>query len=195
VSKPAQPRPAAEPQLPFLLTTVAKESGSKVRRFAKPLILGVLAVDVVLGAIFVVHQGSGEGTHRNPASAMSIPDSSANDGTLVSDDAERPEGGVPVRVSVPEVTMRGNIVRMVPPARPAGFRRQDHESVLLQATVGRNGQVLGTRVVSGDPKLAKAATDAVKLWRYKPYLVNGQPADVETQITVEFNSSDNRSTR
>jgi protein TonB len=84
---------------------------------------------------------------------------------------------------------------MVPPSRPAGLGRQENESVLLQATVGRDGQVLGTRVVRGDPKLAKAATDAVKLWRYKPYLVNGQPADVDTQITVDFNSSDNRSAR
>ena len=50
-------------------------------------------------------------------------------------------------------------------------------------------------MIDGNRQLAKAATDAVMQWRYKPYLVNGQPADVETQITVNFNSAANRPSR
>jgi protein TonB len=100
-----------------------------------------------------------------------------------------------MRVSVPESTMRNRIVRMVPASQPEGIDLPEKESVLLRATVGRDGHVLGTKVIRGDQKLAKAATDAVKQWRYKPYLVDGQPADVETQITVNFNPSDNRPAR
>jgi protein TonB len=91
--------------------------------------------------------------------------------------------------------MRNHIVRMVQATKPDGVKLPERESVLLRATVGRDGHVLGARLLSGDEKLAKAATDAVKQWRYKPYLVDGQPADVETQITVNFNPSDNRPTR
>ena len=61
--------------------------------------------------------------------------------------------------------------------------------------IGRDGSVRQVKVIDGDRTLAKAATDAVKQWRYKPYLVNGQPADVETQITVNFNSAENRPAR
>jgi protein TonB len=126
---------------------------------------------------------------------MSIPESSADDGTLVTDDAERSQGRVPMLVSVPASTMRDNIVRMVPPTAPVGAETIKNETVLLNATIGRDGSVRSLRLVDGDRKLAKAATDAVMQWRYKPYLVNGQPADVETQITVNFNSAANRPAR
>jgi general secretion pathway protein A len=204
-ARQAQARPAnATPAMagavagrsPFVVKT-AKPATSRARKFAKPIIFGVLAVDIVLGAIFVIHQGNRTDPNSKPASAsvMSIPDSSANDGTVVSDEAERPQSGVPMRVSVPESTMRANIVQMVPPSLPEGFPDDTEETVRMQAVIGRDGRVRNTRVLSGDPNLASMAADAVKQWRYKPYLVNGQPADVETQITVNFNSADNHPAR
>ena len=42
------------------------------------------------------------------------------------------------------------------------------------------------KVLSGDGQLAKAATDAVKQWKYKPYLLNGEPVEIQTQITINF---------
>jgi protein TonB len=42
------------------------------------------------------------------------------------------------------------------------------------------------KTVSGDGQLAKAATDAVKQWKYKPYLLNGEPVEIQTQITINF---------
>jgi TonB family protein len=211
-SPPTRPRTATPPTQPgkaaYVLTpsargpyvvkkAVPKDSGSKMRRIAKPIIFGVLAVDIALGAIFVIHQHSGASSDGKPAAAsvMSIPESSAEDGTLVTDDAERAQGGVPMRVSVPASTMQENIVRMVPATRPAGTGMIENDKVLLNATINRDGSVRSVRVIDGDRKLAKAATDAVMQWRYKPYLVNGQPADVETQITVNFNSAANRPAR
>jgi general secretion pathway protein A len=183
---------------PYLVKKAAlNNSRPKVRRMAKPIIFGVLAVDFALGAIFLIHQRSGADSDERPATAsvMSMPESSAEDGTLVTEEAERSQSGVPMRVSVPASTMRNNIVRMVPPTKPAGVATSENETVLLNATIGRDGRVRSARVIDGDRQLAKAATDAVLQWRYKPYLVNGQPADVETQITVNFNSAANRPAR
>jgi protein TonB len=42
------------------------------------------------------------------------------------------------------------------------------------------------KALGGDPLLARAAIDAVKQWEYKPYYLNGQPTEVQTQITVNF---------
>ncbi|HUQ49306.1 MAG TPA: energy transducer TonB [Terriglobales bacterium] len=59
-------------------------------------------------------------------------------------------------------------------------------SVVLQATISKNGNIENLRLVNGHPMLVPAAMDAVKQWRYKPYLLNGDPVEVETQITVNF---------
>ena len=59
-------------------------------------------------------------------------------------------------------------------------------TVRLEAIVGKDGSVKKLKVVSGDPLLAKAATDAVSHWRYKPTLLIGTPVEVETEIDVIF---------
>lgn len=59
-------------------------------------------------------------------------------------------------------------------------------SVLLRAIIGENGNVCNLRVVSGDPLLAASAMAAVRQWQYKPYMINGQPVNVDTTITVTF---------
>ena len=58
--------------------------------------------------------------------------------------------------------------------------------VTLQAVVGRDGKVVAIHVLQGHRLLRGAASDAVRQWRYRPYLVNGQPADVATIVTVNF---------
>ena len=67
-------------------------------------------------------------------------------------------------------------------ARQAGIQGQ----VLLQATIGRDGTIQNLLAVNGHPMLVPAAIDAVRQWRYRPYLLNDQPVEVETQITVNF---------
>jgi protein TonB len=56
----------------------------------------------------------------------------------------------------------------------------------LEAIVGTDGLVKKLTVMSGDPVLVKAATDAVSRWRYKPTVLNGTPVEVETEIDVNF---------
>ena len=54
------------------------------------------------------------------------------------------------------------------------------------ATISKNGDISEVKVLSGDSQLSHAAVDAVKQWKYKPYLLNGEPVDIQTQITVNF---------
>jgi TonB family protein len=59
-------------------------------------------------------------------------------------------------------------------------------TVVLQATISKSGAIENLRVVSGPPMLQMAAMEAVRGWRYKPYLLNGEPIEVETQVNVVF---------
>ncbi len=59
-------------------------------------------------------------------------------------------------------------------------------SVELLATVSKDGNITHIKVISGDTQLAKAASDAVKQWKYKPYKLNGEPVEIQTQVTVNF---------
>ena len=59
-------------------------------------------------------------------------------------------------------------------------------TVVMQATISQSGTIENLRVVSGPAMLQRAALDAVKEWRYRPYLLNGEPVEVETTINVVF---------
>jgi periplasmic protein TonB len=83
--------------------------------------------------------------------------------------------------------MEGNLVRKVLPIYPPLARSTGVQgSVLLQAIIGRDGKIEHVQVVSGHPLLSKAAVDAVAQWLYRPYYLNDQPVEVETQVTVNF---------
>jgi periplasmic protein TonB len=58
--------------------------------------------------------------------------------------------------------------------------------VILQATIDTKGNLTNLRIVQGDPILVAAAVDAVKKWRYRPYILNGEPVDVDTTIKIQF---------
>jgi periplasmic protein TonB len=59
-------------------------------------------------------------------------------------------------------------------------------AVQLLATISKTGSISTVKVLSGDTNLARAAVDAVKQWKYKPYLLDGAPVEIQTQITVNF---------
>jgi len=59
-------------------------------------------------------------------------------------------------------------------------------SVVLQAVISKEGVIENLRVVTGHPMLVPPAIDAVRQWRYRPYILNNEPVEVETQITVNF---------
>jgi protein TonB len=61
--------------------------------------------------------------------------------------------------------------------------------VVLHALISKQGTIEDLKVISGPPMLTGAAVDAVKRWRYKPYLLSGEPTEVETTINVNFTFS------
>jgi protein TonB len=61
--------------------------------------------------------------------------------------------------------------------------------VILDATIGKDGTVENLKVLSGPAPLQQSALDSVRQWKYKPYLLNGDPVEVETKITVVYSLS------
>jgi periplasmic protein TonB len=59
-------------------------------------------------------------------------------------------------------------------------------TVVLQAVIGKDGSIQNLKAVSGHPMLIQSALDAVRQWKYRPTYLNGQPVEVDTQITVNF---------
>jgi len=57
---------------------------------------------------------------------------------------------------------------------------------VLEAVIGKDGSIQNLRVITGHPLLIKAAQDAVSQWRYKPTMLNGEPVEVVTTVTVNF---------
>lgn len=93
----------------------------------------------------------------------------------------------PVRVRVSESVSQAFLYKKVSPEYPPEARKRHIEGqVVLKAEISKEGDITSLIVVSGDPVLVPAALDAVRLWKYRPYLLNGQPASVETQVTVNF---------
>jgi len=90
-------------------------------------------------------------------------------------------------VSVSQGVSRGLLIKKVPPTYPPSALRLGVEgTVELMATISKNGDISQVKVLSGDSQLTKAATDAVKQWKYKPYLLNGEPVEMQTQVSIIF---------
>ncbi|MFZ0336694.1 MAG: energy transducer TonB [Terracidiphilus sp.] len=83
--------------------------------------------------------------------------------------------------------MEGMLINKVLPVYPAPARAMRVAGrVELQATISRDGTIEHLRVVDGPVLLQAAALEAVRQWRYRPYLLNGEPVEVETTINVDF---------
>ncbi len=90
-------------------------------------------------------------------------------------------------VNVSKGVSQGLLFKQVQPKYPPNALRLRIEgAVELMATISKSGSISAVSVLSGDPQLAHAALDAVKQWKYKPYLLNGSPVEIQTQITVKF---------
>ena len=80
-----------------------------------------------------------------------------------------------------------NLLHQVKPGYPQLARTARVQgSVILEAIIDREGRVENLKVLSGRPLLVRAACEAVQQWRYRPTLLNGQPVEVLTQVTVNF---------
>lgn len=93
----------------------------------------------------------------------------------------------PQKIQIPSGTSQGLLLHKVQPTYPPLARQARVQgTVVLHALIGKDGTIQDLKVVSGHPMLTAAAIEAVKLWRYKPYLLNGEPVLVETTINVNF---------
>ena len=83
--------------------------------------------------------------------------------------------------------MEGNLIHKVRPEYPPLARQARIQgAVVLQAIISREGTIENLQALSGHPMLIPAALAAVRQWRYRPYMLNGSPVEVETQVTVNF---------
>jgi protein TonB len=103
--------------------------------------------------------------------------------------ASSSEVGLPRRIRVGGNVQQANLISQTDPVYPEIAQQAGIEgTVLLEAIVGKDGSVVNSRVVNSlaHPFLVDAARDAVKQWRYKPTLLNGEPIEVVTTVAVKF---------
>jgi periplasmic protein TonB len=96
----------------------------------------------------------------------------------------------PKRVRISQGVTRGLLIQKIePPYPPVARAARVQGQVVLAAIISKTGEIQNLVLVSGHPMLVPAAIDAVKRWRYRPFLLNGEPVEVETTIIVTFQLS------
>ena len=146
-------------------------------------------------APLVVKGGTAAAAHKAPAAAdapaPSIMGIAATGAGAPPPDLVSGAGSAPKPIlqtlSVSQGVSRGLLMKKVQPVYPTSALTMRIEgAVELQATISKTGDITHVKALSGNPQLTKAATDAVKQWKYKPYLLNGEPVEIQTEITVNF---------
>ena len=108
-------------------------------------------------------------------------------GSIISSSAPPPKVATPQKLRVSQGVAEGNLLRKIEPQYPQMAKVAHIQGdVILAATISKNGTIENLHQISGHPILVQAAMEAVKQWRYKPYLLNGEPVEVETTIKVSF---------
>ena len=92
-----------------------------------------------------------------------------------------------VNTRISQGVAQGLLIKRVQPVYPAqALSMHIQGAVELLATISKDGNVTNLKQLSGDAMLGRAAMDAVKQWKYRPYLLNGEPLEIQTEITVNF---------
>ncbi|HWF06503.1 MAG TPA: energy transducer TonB [Candidatus Angelobacter sp.] len=93
----------------------------------------------------------------------------------------------PIRIRISSGIASSLKIKDVTPIYPDAAKQKGIEGdVILVATINTDGTVENLRVVQGNPILTVSALDAVRQWKYKPYILNGKPAEAETTIKIQF---------
>lgn len=118
-----------------------------------------------------------------------LPESNASDSALagiVSTNVAVPKA-MPETLEVSQGVSQGLLVKKIAPTYPpTALQLRKQGAVELLATVSKEGTITKVKVLSGDSILARAAVDAVRQWKYRPFLLNAEPVQIETQITINF---------
>jgi protein TonB len=105
---------------------------------------------------------------------------------LVSMPSSVPQPG-PETLKISQGVSQGLLIKKVAPLYPPrAMKARMQGPVQLLATISKDGDITKVKLLNGEPLLAQAAIDAVKQWKYKPYYLNSQPMEIQTQITVNF---------
>lgn len=108
-------------------------------------------------------------------------------GGLLSSEPRSPRVASPTHIRVAQGVMRSFLITKENPSYPPEAERQHVDgTVLLRINIDKNGNVSTVEPVTGHPLLIPAAIDAVKQWKYKPYLLNQTPVEVETTVLIKF---------
>ncbi|MGB9204212.1 MAG: TonB family protein [Terriglobales bacterium] len=139
---------------------------------------------------------SNAGTTQGEEPAPQLPGplavASANDSSLNGLMAASPSLPKPALATlrISQGVSQGLLIKRVQPKYPqAALAAHTQGAVQIQAFINQEGSVVNLKVLSGDPVLARAALEAVRQWRYKPYYLDGQPVEIETQITINFKTN------
>ncbi len=90
-------------------------------------------------------------------------------------------------MNVSQGVSQGLLIKKVQPTYPRNALALRIEGpVELMETISKTGDITHIKILSGDPQLTRAAAEAVKQWKYKPYLLNGEPVEIQTQVTINF---------
>jgi protein TonB len=101
-----------------------------------------------------------------------------------------PKLEAPKRVRISQGVTQGLLIHKIEPVYPKiALMARITGVVQLHAIIGRDGNIKELEAISGHPMLIPAAIDAVKQWHYRPYLLNGEAVEVETNVTVTFQIS------
>ncbi len=205
-SSPITADPKASPQPPAPSTITAPESitASEVPSKSAPdIYIGSSAPKSIATAkpaaeTLVVKSESSKPAAPIPAPAENVQPPSASALSPTSDSSDRALSGImsaptatvtqsPSSLKVSQGVAQGLQIKRVQPVYPQQARQARLQgAVELLATIGKDGNITGLKQVKGDTVLGKAAMDAVKQWKYRPYLLDGQPFEIQTQITVNF---------
>ncbi len=96
------------------------------------------------------------------------------------------QGGSSSETPQPKVTVGKLLLRVAPVYSPIAKAARIQGTVVLEAVIGKDGLLNSITVVSGPPLLQQAAIDAVKQWKYQPYLLGGEPVEVKTILNIDF---------
>jgi len=153
------------------------------------------ATETEAAAPLVVKSGSEPHVHSAPPAPTDAPAPSVigiaagASGAPVSDIVADQPVAKPVlqKMKVSQGIAQGLILKRVAPEYPKNALMMRIEgTVELAATISKEGDIKDVKVLSGNAQLSHAAVQAVKQWKYKPYLLNGEPVEMETQITMDF---------
>jgi len=118
--------------------------------------------------------------------AVASPNEGNLSGLVASGPVSLPKAA-PTALKISQGVSQGLIIKRVTPRYPASAQVMHLQgSVQLEATINKEGNITNLKALSGDPVLTRAAIEAVRQWRYKPYYLDGAPVEIQTQITVTF---------